>query len=100
MVAQRLIVDHVRSVGGITKVEITGARQKYHGYLDEEKRKRKAFTDELEVLKKKRARMEADICALEKSVDEYAEKAESDLNRQIKQFLLYCKIKESIFAQN
>ncbi len=82
-------------------MEITGARQKYHGYLDEEKRKRKkAFTDELEDLKKKRARMEADICALEKSVDEYAEKAESDLNRQIKQFLLYCKIKESIFAQN
>ncbi len=48
LVAQRLIVDHVRSVGGVTKVEITkelllsaaGARQKYHGYLDEEKRKK------------------------------------------------------------
>lgn len=96
LVAQRLIVDHVRSVGGVTKVEITkelllsaaGARQKYHGYLDEEKRKkeqqavdlkRKAFTDELEDLKK-RARMEVDICALEKSADEYAEKAESSGN--------------------
>ncbi|KAL1276124.1 hypothetical protein QQF64_035747 [Cirrhinus molitorella] len=44
LLAQRLIVDHVRFVGGVTKVEITkelllsaaGARQKYHGYLDEE----------------------------------------------------------------
>lgn len=97
LVAQRLIVDHVRSVGGITKVEITkelllsaaGARQKYHGYLEEEKKKkeqqavdlkRKALTDDLEDLKKKRARMEADICALEKSADEYAEKAESSSN--------------------
>ncbi|KAK0151781.1 hypothetical protein N1851_006845 [Merluccius polli] len=94
LVAQRLIVDHVRSVGGINKVEITkelllsaaGARQKYHGYLDEEKRKkerqgidmkRKALTDELDDLKKKRARMETDISALQKSADEYAEKAEA-----------------------
>lgn len=44
LVAQRLIVDHVRSVGGITKLQFTkellllaaGARQKYHGYLDED----------------------------------------------------------------
>lgn len=72
--AQRLVVDHVRSVGGIIKVEITkelllsdaGARQKYHGYVDEEKRKkkqqavdlkRKALTDELCDLRKKRARI-------------------------------------------
>lgn len=64
LVAHRLIVDHVRSVGGIAKVAITkelllsaaGARQKYYCYLDEEKRKkeqqavdlkRKALTDEL-----------------------------------------------------
>ncbi|XP_072564133.1 uncharacterized protein [Paramormyrops kingsleyae] len=48
LVAQRLIVDHIRSVGGIIKVEITkelllsaaGARQKYHGYLEEEKKKK------------------------------------------------------------
>lgn len=33
--AQRLIVDHVRSVGGITKVEII--KELLHGYLDEEK---------------------------------------------------------------
>lgn len=94
LVAQRLIVDHVRSVGGVTKVNITkellmsaaGARQKYHAYLDEQKRvtekktvdlKRKALNDELHDLKKKRAIVEADICALEKSADEYAEKAET-----------------------
>lgn len=94
LVAQRLIVDHVRSVGGVTKVNITkellmsaaGARQKYHAYLDEQKRvtekktvdlKRKALNDELHDLKKKRATIEADICALEKSADEYAEKAET-----------------------
>ena len=94
LVAQRLIVDHVRSVGGVNKVEISKelllsaarARQKYHGYLDEEKRKkerqgidlkRKALTDELDDLKKKRARMETDISALQKSADEYAEKAEA-----------------------
>lgn len=52
------------------------------GDLDEEKRekeqqavdlKRKALTDELDDLKAKRARIEADICALEK----YAGKAEA-----------------------
>lgn len=32
------------------------------------------------IWKKKRARIEADICALEKSADEYAEKAESSGN--------------------
>lgn len=94
LVAQRLIVDHVRSVGGLNQVGITKelllsaarARQKYHEYLDEEKRKkerqgmdlkRKAITDELDDLKKKRTRMEADISALQKSADEYAEKAEA-----------------------
>jgi len=88
-----LIVDHVRSVGVVNKVEITKellfsaarARQKYLGYLDEEKikkerqgieLKRKAITDELDDLKK-RARMETDISALQKSADEYAEKAEA-----------------------
>lgn len=39
--------------------------------------KRKAITDELDDLKKKRTRMEADISALQKSADEYAEKAEA-----------------------
>lgn len=97
VVAQRLIVDHVQSVRGVTKVKITkellqsaaGARQKYHAYLDEQKRvaekqavdlKRKALSDELHDLKKKRATIEADICALETSADKYAEKAEKTGN--------------------
>ncbi|KAL7388776.1 hypothetical protein ABVT39_020436 [Epinephelus coioides] len=94
LVAQRLIIGHIRSVGGVTNVQLTkellisvsGARQGYHSYLDEQKRvnekersvqKRKALADELDKLKKKRARVENDIGALEKSADEYADKAES-----------------------
>ncbi len=59
---------------------------KHCRYLDEEKRKkeqqavdleREALTDELQDLKKKRTRMEADICALEKLADEYTERAEA-----------------------
>ncbi|KAA0708129.1 hypothetical protein E1301_Tti023431 [Triplophysa tibetana] len=77
---------HMAAIRGCcTRSELliqNGARQKYHGYLEEQKkkRKRKALTDDLEDLKKKRARMEADICALQKSADEYAEKAESSNN--------------------
>ncbi|KAK1898782.1 Occludin [Dissostichus eleginoides] len=94
LVAQRLIVGHIRSVGGVTNVQLTkellisvsGARQRYHSYLDDQKRanakekgvqKRKALADELDELKKKRARVQNDIGALEKSADEYADKAES-----------------------
>ncbi|KAJ8356663.1 hypothetical protein SKAU_G00194570 [Synaphobranchus kaupii] len=94
LVAQRLIVGHIRSVGSVTNVQLTkellisvsGARQRYHSYLDDQKRdngkeksvkKRKALGDELDELKKKRARVENDIGALEKSADEYADKAES-----------------------
>lgn len=93
LVAQRLIVDHVRSVGGVSNVAITkelllsagGARQRYHRYLDEQKRvskrdavdlKRKELSDELQGLKKKRATIETDVFALEKSADELSEKAE------------------------
>lgn len=94
LVAQRLIVGHIRAVGGVTNVQLTkellisvsGARQRYHSYLDDQKRanakekgvqKRKALADELDELKKKRARVQNDIGELEKSADEYADKAES-----------------------
>lgn len=70
LVAQRLIIDHIRAVGGVRKVQITkellisaaGARQKYCAYLDEQKRersrktlamKRKSLMEELDELKKK-----------------------------------------------
>lgn len=69
MVAQRLLVDNVRSLAGMTMEDITeelllsaaGAMQKYCGNLDEEKRKKeqqavdlkkKAFTYEVDVVKK------------------------------------------------
>ena len=89
---QRVIIDHIRAVGGVLDVEITkellisagGARQRYIAYLDEQKReksntalamKRKTHMEELGELKKKKARVEA--VALEKSADEYADKAET-----------------------
>ncbi|MGH0151234.1 UNVERIFIED_CONTAM: hypothetical protein FKN15_019584 [Acipenser sinensis] len=89
--AQRLGCDHLNSVGGIQNVVITkallmsaaGARQKYHTYLDEQKRlkenerkvlKRKSLVDKNDEIKK---RIEKDAHALEKSADEFALKAES-----------------------
>lgn len=73
LVAQRHIIDHIRAVGGVCKVQITkellisaaGARQKYCAYLDEQKRersrktlamKRKSLMEELDELKKKKRR--------------------------------------------
>lgn len=97
LIAQRLIVGHIRSVGGVTNVPLTkellisvsGARQRYHSYLDDQKKekdkeklvqKRKALTDELGELKKKRTRINQYIVALEKSADEFADKAENTGN--------------------
>ncbi|TKS78086.1 hypothetical protein D9C73_013088 [Collichthys lucidus] len=97
LIAQRLIVGHVRSVGGVTNVAITkelllsvaGARQRYHSFLDDQKRasvkemgaqKRKALGDELDELKKKRNRVKEDIGTLEKSANDFADKAESTGN--------------------
>ena len=92
-IAQRLVQDHVQSVGGVLAVSINkplllsaaGARQKYLSYLDEQKRKktsegvelkRKELVDELEELKKKRRRLDTDVDNLVKSADEFAQKAE------------------------
>ncbi|KAJ8368824.1 hypothetical protein SKAU_G00088520 [Synaphobranchus kaupii] len=52
LVAQRLIVGHIRSVGSVTNVQLTkellisvsGARQRYHSYLDDQKRANKGHT--------------------------------------------------------
>jgi len=69
-IAQRIIHDHIESVGGLANVEISkqlltssaGARQKYLSYLDDQKRskvsqenalKRKSTMEEIDVLKKK-----------------------------------------------
>ena len=94
LVAQRLVCDYVKSVGGVLKVNITpkllqsasAARQKYETYLSgerekkktqQEQRKRKATLDSIEELKDKKKKIKLDIDSLLKSADELSEKAES-----------------------
>ena len=96
-IAQRIIHDHIESVGGLANVKISkqllmssaGARQKYLSYLEEQKRikvsqekmlKRKATMDEIDVLKKKKRQFETDVEALLKTADEFADKAEDSRN--------------------
>lgn len=74
LVAQRVICDHLRAVGGVLNVQVTkkllsaaaSSRQKYEKYLQEERnkkktteeqRKRKHVLDEIEELKEKKKRM-------------------------------------------
>ncbi|MGH0122185.1 UNVERIFIED_CONTAM: hypothetical protein FKN15_015489 [Acipenser sinensis] len=87
LVAQRVIVDHLHYVGGVTQVRISGsASQRYHAYLDEERRKkkdmqksqkRKAALDEVEELKAKKSKIETNIKALLVSADKLAVEAEA-----------------------
>ena len=96
-IAQRIIHDHIESVGGLANVEISkqlltssaGARQKYLSYLDDQKRskvsqenalKRKSTMEEIDVLKKKKRQFENDVESLLKSADEFAERAEDSRN--------------------
>ena len=96
-VAQRLICDHLKAVGGIDNVVITNslltsassARHKYHAWLDEQKakkikvdlaQKRKGVMDEIEEIKSKKQRLEKDAEALEVSADEFALKADNTGN--------------------
>lgn len=74
LVAQRIIHDHVRVIGGLHNICYTkelflsasAARQRYHMYLDDERRKkqdeqkeqkRKALMDEISEMKVKKKRM-------------------------------------------
>ncbi|XP_013856113.1 uncharacterized protein LOC106511946 [Austrofundulus limnaeus] len=94
LIAQRVIHDHVQSIGGLLNIAYTkelllsaaAGRQKYHMYLDDQKRlkqdeqkaqKRKELTDEISEVKAKKKRMEEDISVLLRSADHNAEKAES-----------------------
>jgi hypothetical protein len=97
LIAQRVICDHVQSVGGLLNVNINkkmllcaaGARQKYHMYLEEQKRlksnavktgvKRK-LEDEIEGLKKSKKQLKLDIDSLESEAFVIAEKAEKSNN--------------------
>ncbi len=92
LVAQRLICDHIVSVGGVMKVVIgkellqsaRHARGRYDLYLEEERekkkteqqrKKRKACEQEINEIEKKRARLDDDIEALKKSSDRLLLKA-------------------------
>ena len=94
LVAQRIICDHLRAVGGVLNVPITkkllaaaaSSRQKYEKHLqdqrdkkktDEEQRKRKHALDEIEELKEKKKRMKLDVDSLLKSADDLSFKAEA-----------------------
>lgn len=91
--AQHLVCDHLRSVGGIDNFVVnkallqsaSSARQRYIFHLEEQKKlkgaeklnmKRK-LSDEIDELKKKRARLHKDASAMEQSADDLALKAES-----------------------
>ena len=94
LVAQRVICDHVRSVGGVLNVVFSkelllsaaSGRQRYHTALDEKRReneatrrsdRKRSLLDEIFTLKEKKRRLETDFEALKNSTDSYAEKAES-----------------------
>jgi len=92
-VAQRIICDHLQSIGGLQNVSVgkplllaaSGARQKYQQHLDEKKaslaadektKKRKVNEEQLQQLMAKKQRLECDITALKKSADSFADDAE------------------------
>ena len=94
LVAQRVIVDHIKSIGGLLKVNFSKelllsasrARSKYQQYLDERKRevenkekqnRKRAIMDDIVEIKSKKKRIEEDIKSLSKSAEEYADKAET-----------------------
>lgn len=89
-----VLCDHLRSVGGIDNFVVnkallqsaSSARQRYIFHLEEQKKlkgaeklnmKRKTLSDEIDELKKKRARLQKDASAMEQSADDLALKAES-----------------------
>nr|CAD7568425.1 unnamed protein product [Timema californicum] len=84
-------------VGGVTNIEITkdmvisvaGARQKWQSYLEANRRgkenaqknsERKSFTEEIDELKAKKQRLQADVDTLIKTADRLSEQAETTGN--------------------
>lgn len=97
IIAKRIIKDHLQFIGGIKNVvypkeflvSAAGARQKYISYLDEQKRKnvkdmqlakRKEIEDKIDDLKKKKRCLEIDVNGLNKTAEDYAERAEKESN--------------------
>ena len=94
LVAQRIVGDHVNSVGGVLKVELSKplllsvkmSRQRYEKYLDQEREKkkteqerskRKCVLEEIEEVKKKKKRIDAEIKPLNDTAYELCTKAEA-----------------------
>ena len=94
LVAQRIVCDHVNSVGGVLKVELSKplllsvkmSRQRYEKYLDQERQKkkteqerskRKCVLEEIDEVKKKKKRIDAEIKSLNDTADELCTKAEA-----------------------
>jgi hypothetical protein len=94
-VTQRIICDHIRSVGGLMNVVISkallaaasGSRQRYQmdqdrnksmKVADQQSMKRKADEEELTLLKAKKQRLVCDIESLKKSADSFADQAEKN----------------------
>ena len=95
LVAQRIVCDHVNSVGGVLKVELSKplllsvkmSRQQYEKYLDKERQKkkteqeqskRKCLLEEIdEAKKKKKKRIDAEIKSPNDTADELCTKAEA-----------------------
>ena len=94
LISQRLVCDHVMSVGGRFNVELNKSlllsvrlsRQKYERYLEQERKKakhlqektkRKSSLDEIEEIRKKRKRVDSDIRSLNEAADDLCTKAEA-----------------------
>ena len=93
LVAQRVICDHVQSVGGVLRVDFSkelllsaaSGRHRYHAALDEKREteatrrseRKRSLLEEISTLKEKKGRLESDFEALISSADKYAEKAET-----------------------
>lgn len=109
-IPQRIIRDHIESVGGLPNVQISkkkllmssaGAQQKYLSHLEEQRRmkvsqkkilKTKSTMQEIDLLKKKKRQFETDVKALLKSADEFADRAED--SRKFKKLLNQTVYKE------
>ena len=94
-IAQRLVNDHVKAVGGVMGVALTkellatcsAARSRYAAFLEQMQKERlssaksnnrKSTVDEIDLLKSKRSRLESDIKDLTWCADDFSVRAEQD----------------------
>ncbi|KAG1686949.1 Telomere-associated protein RIF1 [Nymphon striatum] len=95
LVARRMVCDHVNTVKGVTSVDINKSlllsvkhsRKKYEQYLEQQRvnkksddlrAKRKSTLEEIEEIKKKKRRLDADIKCLNETADQLLQKAEDE----------------------